>query len=74
MTTHPHFAIQTFALHLFLQRTQRLIDVIVANLNFHGADVSVSVEQTNKFFDTKKGVPSTAMERPDDLVITENGA
>ena len=35
VTAHPHLAIQAFALHLLLQRAQRLIDIVVANLNFH---------------------------------------
>ena len=36
MATHSHLTIQAFALHLLLERAQRLIDIIVANLNFHG--------------------------------------
>jgi hypothetical protein len=35
MTAHSHLAIQALALHLLLERAQRLIDVVVANLNFH---------------------------------------
>ena len=31
--THPHFAVEALALHLLLQRAQRLVDVVVANLN-----------------------------------------
>ena len=32
--THLHLAVDAFALHLFLKRAQRLIDVVVFNLNF----------------------------------------
>src|SRR5919108_5795834 len=35
VTAHPHLAIQPFALHLLFQRAERLIDVVVANLDFH---------------------------------------
>jgi hypothetical protein len=35
MTAHPHLAIQALALHLLLERAQRLVDVVVANLDFH---------------------------------------
>ena len=35
MTAHSHLAVQALALHLLLERAQRLIDVVVANLDFH---------------------------------------
>jgi len=37
VAAHSHLAIQAFALHLLLERAQGLVDIIVANLNFHGA-------------------------------------
>ena len=33
VATHPHLAVQAFALHLLLQRAQGLVDIVVANLN-----------------------------------------
>ena len=33
MPPHAHLAIKTLALHLLLERAQRLIDIVVANLN-----------------------------------------
>jgi hypothetical protein len=30
---HPHLAVEALALHLLLQRAQRLVDIVVANLN-----------------------------------------
>jgi hypothetical protein len=35
MSTQLHFAEDAFALHLLLQRLERLIDIIVANENLH---------------------------------------
>jgi len=33
MPPHPHLAVEALALHLLLQGAQRLIDIVVANLN-----------------------------------------
>jgi hypothetical protein len=35
MAAQLHFAKNAFALHLFLERFQRLIDIVVANQNLH---------------------------------------
>ena len=40
MATQLHLAENTFALHFFLERLERLIDIIVANENLHWADCS----------------------------------
>src|SRR5690606_25108278 len=40
--THLHFPINPFTLKLFLQRAQRLIDVVVANQHLHTDLVSLS--------------------------------
>jgi len=39
-TAHFHFTENAFALHLFLQCAERLIDVVVSNGYFHGSVVS----------------------------------
>ena len=69
MTAHPHLAIQAFALHLLLERSQRLVDIVVANLNFHGALHSIrhNSEQT-------KIDPPTHVERPAEPSITDPSA
>lgn len=47
MITTFHFAEKTFALHLFLQRFQGLIDIIVAHNNLYDGTLSIhSVKNT----------------------------
>ncbi len=45
MTAHPHLTVQALALHLLLQRAQRLIDIVVANVNFHESLFSLLGDQ-----------------------------
>ncbi|MGA9486162.1 MAG: hypothetical protein WBV25_03665 [Methylocella sp.] len=35
MATELHLAENTFPLHLFLERLQRLVDIVVSNENLH---------------------------------------
>jgi hypothetical protein len=58
MAAHPHLAVQALALHLLLERAQRLIDIVVANLNFH--------RFTSHVADTPK---TAAPDGPDRLII-----
>lgn len=46
MITTFHFAEKTFALHLFLQRFQGLIDIIVAHNNLYDGTLSIHSVQT----------------------------
>src|SRR5690606_37740073 len=48
VTAHPHLTVQTLALHLLLQRAQRLIDIVVANLDFHETALSLLMAPTQK--------------------------
>ena len=40
VAAHPHLAVEALALHLLLQRAQRLIDIVVANLNLDDGSYS----------------------------------
>jgi hypothetical protein len=52
--SHAHFAVEALALHLLLQRAERLVDIVVANLNLD--DGSYSQADDNG---TTKPAPST---------------
>jgi hypothetical protein len=58
---HAHLAIQAFALHLLLERAQRLVDIVVANLNLDDdrSPENVSASAPDQDAGTTKGVPST---------------
>ena len=58
MPAKLHFAENAFALHLLLERLQRLINVVVANENLHGAAISFDISMK-----TVKQSDSTARER-----------
>ena len=46
---HPHLPIETFALHLLLERTERLVDIVVAYLNLdNDPNSSWPVSRTTK--------------------------
>ena len=38
--THAHLAVEALTLHLLLQRAERLVDVVVANLNLNDGPYS----------------------------------
>ncbi len=44
MAAQLHLTEDTFPLHLFLQRLQRLIDIVVTNENLHLAACSISLD------------------------------
>ena len=44
MAAHLHFTEDAFALHLFLQRFQRLIDIVVADENLYQAEALSSLD------------------------------
>ena len=58
---HAHLAIQPFTLHLLLERAQRLIDIIVANLNLDDdrSPENATASAPDQDAGTTKGVPST---------------
>jgi peptide deformylase len=48
MTTQLHLTENSFPLHLFLQRLERLIDIVVTNENLHLAACSISLDCYNR--------------------------
>ena len=49
MLLEPHFTENALALELFLEGTQRLIDVVITNTNLHGTSASLKIEYATLF-------------------------
>jgi hypothetical protein len=49
MLFQTHFTENPFALKLFLEGTQRLIDVVITNTNLHGTSASLKIEYATLF-------------------------
>jgi len=48
MSAHLHFAENAFALHLFLERAKRLINIVVADEYLHGQSCLSGLISTGK--------------------------
>lgn len=48
VAAHFHFAEEPFALHLFLQRTKCLVDIIITDNNFYQKDIPPSKNRIKK--------------------------
>ncbi len=63
MAAHLHFPEDAFALHFFLQRFQRLIDVVVTNENLYQAEALSFLEDDTSGTDpcpSRRGAASIA--------------